>query len=96
MGDTVPHISQTRIELYLDGVPQAHGAQRSIGWYEGRKLEIVVDDVSFELGTASGEGCNCLIDSLHQLLNELSHGREFLIPESCVSRVRTLLEDKTS
>ena len=64
MGDTVPHMSQTNIGLYLDGAPLAYGAQRSAQWYEGRKLEIVVDGKSFEFGTASGEGCNCLIDTL--------------------------------
>ena len=78
MGDTVPHMNQTNIALYPDGAPLAHGAQRSANWYEGRKLEIVVDGNSFELGTASGKGCNCLIDTLRQQLNEMSEGLEFL------------------
>ena len=31
-------------------------------------LDIIVDGVSFEVGQASGVGCNCLIDTLRQAM----------------------------
>ena len=77
MGDTIPHMSQTNIALQLDDMPLTQGSQRSEQWYEGHKLEITVDGRNFELGTASGKGCNCLIDTLRQQLNEMSEGLEF-------------------
>ena len=41
-------------------------ARRQPYWYHGRRLEIVIDGQRFRLGHASGEGCNCLIDTLRQ------------------------------
>ena len=89
MGDTIPHMSQTNIALQLDGMPLTQGLQRSEQWYEGHKVEITVDGKNFGLGTASGKGCNCLIDTLRQQLNEMGEGLEFFIPESSVNKVRS-------
>ena len=36
--------------------------------YEGKVLDIVIDGQSYQLGSASGAGCNCLIDTLRQKL----------------------------
>ena len=66
-GDNVPHMSQLDIRVFADGVQQAV-AMEVPHWYEGRALEIFVNDVAFELGRASGDGCNCLIDTLRQKL----------------------------
>ena len=62
-------------------------------WYEGLKLEVVVDGQHFELGTASGDGHNCLIDTLRKLLNRRCG---FFIPEGSVVDVRNRLEGKHS
>ena len=83
-------MSQTEITLLLDGAPVQH-ARREPYWYEGHVLDIIVDDFHFELGAASGDGYNCLIDTLRLKLNEVRGAK---IPEGCVSRVRELLEDK--
>ena len=91
LGDTVDHISQTQFVLSMDGVQLPSGPRRAPGWYEGHRLVISVDNMRFELGAASGDGCNCLIDTLRQLLNALGG---VLIPQSCVAEVRGLLEDK--
>ena len=93
LGDTVDHISQTQFVLSIDGVKLPDGPKRDPGWYEGHKLVVTVDDMRFELGTASGDGCNCLIDTLRQLLNALG---SVVIPPSCVAEVRGLLEDRHS
>ena len=36
--------------------------------YEGQVLDIVIDSKSYRLGSASGLGCNCRIDTLRQKL----------------------------
>ena len=90
MGDTVPHLSQTEIAVFVDDVRQAN-QQRGPGWYTGKRLRVVIDGKSFELGSASGDGCNCLIDTLRKLLNQQGN---FLIPQGSVEAVRCSLEDK--
>ena len=61
----MPHMNQLDIRVFADGVQQA-AAMVVPHWYEGRALEIYVNDVAFELGRANGDGCNCLIDTLRQ------------------------------
>ena len=77
-------MSQTNIRIFADGVLQSTGEQRPY-WYEGRAVEMFIDDARFGLGRASGDGCNCLIDTLRQKLPAvICH----------VRLVRRLLEDR--
>ena len=88
----MPHIGQTDFILTADGVRQhGNGVRRKPGWYDGKKLEVSVDNMRFELGYATGDGCNCLIDTLRKLLNDLP---SVIIPQGCLPEVRRLLEDK--
>ena len=66
-GDTTPHLQQTQILISVEG-EAVECCQRLPGWWIGQKLEISVDGMCFVLGSASGEGCNCLIDTLRQVL----------------------------
>ena len=66
-GSSVQHMSQTSIQILADGIMQC-ASRRKPYWYEGHRLRIMVDDQQFALGKASGEGCNCLIDTLRQKL----------------------------
>ena len=93
MGDTTGHMCQTEISFIVDGVRQSATHRREPFWYEGLKLEVVVDGQHFELGTASGDGHNCLIDTLRKLLNRRCG---FFIPEGSVVDVRNRLEGKHS
>ena len=61
----MPRMNQLDIRVFVDGLQQA-GAMEEPHWYEGRALEIYVNDVAFELGRASGDNCNCLINTLRQ------------------------------
>ena len=68
LGDNVPHVSETRIRIVADGVEQT-AARRAPYWYRGKVLEIEVGRRWYHLGSASGDGCNCLIDTLRQVLH---------------------------
>lgn len=70
-GSSVQHMSQTSIQILADGIVQC-ASRRKPYWYEGHRLRIMVDDQQFALGKASGEGCNCLIDTLRQKLGVAS------------------------
>ena len=70
-GSSVQHMSQTSIQILADGIMQC-ASRRKPYWYEGHRLRIMVDDQQFALGKASGEGCNCLIDTLRQKLGVAS------------------------
>ena len=61
-------MSQTGIRILAGGVPQTEGERRPSFWYADRAVEIRIDDEVFGLGRASGDGCNCLIDTLRQKL----------------------------
>jgi hypothetical protein len=63
----VPHISETQIRISCNGVEQTE-AHREPYWYRNQVIEIEVDGHTYRLGKASGDGCNCLIDSLRQKL----------------------------
>ena len=63
----MPHISEMNIRIFADDVEQT-AAQRHAFWYRGHKLDIKLDGQAFYLGSASGDGCNCLIDTLRQKL----------------------------
>ena len=66
-GNNVPHMSETRIRIVADGVEQTT-ARRAPYWYRNKILDIELDGHSYHLGSASGDGCNCLIDTLRQVL----------------------------
>ena len=89
LGDTEPHMSQTDITMYLGDHQIVHPPLHA-SWYEDPKFKIAIDNREFTLGTASGDGCNCLIYTMRQLLNAPPH--HYGIPEDSVSRVRHSLE----
>ena len=66
-GDTTPHLQQTEISITLGG-EVVERSQRQPGWWQGKRVEVSVNGIWFVLGRASGESCNCLIDTLRQLL----------------------------
>ena len=74
----------------MNGILQTSGVRRKAFWYEGSVLQIFIDDHLYQLGSASGDGHNCLIDTLRQKLNERPG---VCITEGCVSEVRRLLEE---
>ena len=84
VGDNVPHISETRIRIVADGVEQT-AANKAPYWYQDKVLEIEVDGRSYHLGCASGDGFNCLIDTLRQALPSVM---------CSVAAVRSALEDR--
>ena len=67
LGDNAQHISETRIRIFADSLEQM-AAQRRPYWYRGKIVDIDIAGVSYHLGIASGDGCNCLIDTLRQTL----------------------------
>ena len=66
-GDTTPHLQQTEISI-TSGGDVVERSQRQPGWWQGKRVEVSVNGIWFVLGRASGESCNCLIDTLRQLL----------------------------
>ena len=67
VGDYVPHMNQVDITIRVNGAI-VEQCQREVGWWENQSIEIAVGNINFVLGRASGEGCNCLIDSFKQIL----------------------------
>jgi hypothetical protein len=67
LGNTVPHISETQIRISCNGVEQTE-AHREPYWYRNQVIDIEVDGHTYRLGNASGDECNCLIDTLRQKL----------------------------
>ena len=68
-GDTVPHMRETQITCTADGSELA-GRHRE-GWWE-RYHDVcfsINDREQFVMGKASGDQCNCLIDTLRQQLH---------------------------
>ena len=90
-GGALPHVSQTDVTMFLDGVQVRDGRMPEPYWYAGHTLKICVDGIVFQLGTAKGDDHNCLIDTLRQMLNE-RHGA--LIVQGSVADVRARLEDR--
>ena len=80
----MPHISETRIRILADGVEQI-AANRAPNWYRGHVLDIEIDGKGYHLGSASGDGYNCLIDTLRQVLPGIMCN---------VAAVRSALEDR--
>ena len=66
--DSVPHMRQVNGVCIADGLVVS-GSQRP-RWMECyREVHLVSDTAVFALGRASGDGYNCLIDTLRQVLN---------------------------
>ena len=69
MGDTVPHMRETRITCTADGTRLEGGLRRVNWWRRYADVRFCVNDAGeFSMGHASGDQCNCLIDTLRQHL----------------------------
>ena len=68
-GDSIPHMRETHITCVADG--SNIGGRRSQQWWrQFHDVRFIVDETEhFVMGTASGDECNCLIDTLRQQLN---------------------------
>ena len=68
-GDSVPHMRETGLTCTADGL--GIEGQQSVNWWKQyRNVCFHVNEVNhFEMGTASGDECNCLIDTIRQQLN---------------------------
>ena len=70
MGDGINHIRQTDITCTADGIV-IDGRCKPNWWTRYDEVRFVVNHTEhFVMGTASGEECNCLIDTLRQQLQE--------------------------
>ena len=69
MGDSVPHMRETVITCTADG--NIMEGRLSVNWWRTyTDVRLVVNgEHHFRMGTASGDECNCLIDTLRQQLN---------------------------
>ena len=84
LGDNVPHMSQTRIEILKDGTVLQTGRILAPEWWINHSIVIRIEGVDYFMGVASGNGCNCLIDTLRQCLNLICN----------VAYVRQVLEER--
>ena len=66
-GDSVRHMQETNISITCNGIELLHH-HKVAGWWEHQQVEICVNNLWLVLGRASGQGCNCLIYSLKQIL----------------------------
>ena len=71
LGDTVPHMRETNIRVFADGIEQQSSSQRRApGWWRlCREVRVTTENKDFVMGHASGDGMNCLIDTLRQQLH---------------------------
>ena len=68
-GDSVPHIRETRITCTADGW-EIEGRHSVDWWKQYRDVFFSVNETNhFSMGKASGDECNCLIDTIRQQLN---------------------------
>ena len=84
LGDNVPHMVQTRIQILKDDVAVPTGRPLVAMWWLNHRITVRIESVDYYMGRASGSGCNCLIDTLRQCLNLVCN----------VSYVRQLLEER--
>ena len=81
LGDTVPHMREVNAVCVADG--SAREGLQNINWWLGRQVHFVFQrDLVYFMGSASGDECNCLIDSLRQCLDVICD----------VGRVRSLVQ----
>ena len=81
LGDNVAHMSQTRIEILKDDETLETGRILAPMWWINHRIVIRIEGVDYFMGAASGDGCNCLIDTLRQCLDlvcNVSYVREVL------------------
>ena len=69
IGDSVPHMCETRITCTADGFEMT--GRLCVNWWQQYQCVrfTVNESEQFFMGRASGEECNCLIDTLRQQLN---------------------------
>ena len=68
-GDSVPHMRETRITCTADGW-EIEGRHSVDWWKQYRDVFFSVNEANhFSMGKASGDECNCLIDTLRQQMN---------------------------
>ena len=64
LGDRVPHMRETRITCTADGT-NVEGRLRVNWWQNYTDVRFGInEEAEFSMGHASGEQCNCLIDTL--------------------------------
>ena len=69
MGDSVPHMRETRITCTAGGL-NMEGRLHVNWWRQSNDVRFSVDgEGPFSMGHASGDQCNCLIDTLRQVLD---------------------------
>ena len=69
LGDTVPHMRETRITCTAGGTHVELGPRPVNWWRRYADVRFCVNDAGeFSMGHASGDQCNCLIDTLRQHL----------------------------
>ena len=59
-------MSQTRIEILKDDEALETGRILAPMWWINHRIVIRIEGVDYFMGAASGEDCNCLIDTLRQ------------------------------
>ena len=72
------------IQILSDGVLMDIGVRLAPRWFEGHNVIVRVNNKDFTMGEASGDGCNCLIDTLRQSLGVICN----------VSDIRSMLEQR--
>ena len=68
MGDNVPHMTATAVEILDGGAELLRDVKMPANWHSGRDVVVKVDDSFFHIGSASGGNMNCLIDTLRQVV----------------------------
>ena len=77
----MPHMREVNVVCVADG--SVREGQQNINWWLGRQVHFVFQrDLVYFMGSASGDECNCLIDSLRQCLDVICD----------VARVRSLVQ----
>ena len=68
LGDRIPHMSQTDIQNLRDGALLEARRPLAPLWWRGHSVIVRIEGMDCIMGAASGDGCNCLIDTLRQCL----------------------------
>ena len=69
LGDSVPHIRETDIAVFHNKIHVSSAVELSSLRRARAPIEVRVDNKFYTVGYASGDGCNCLIETLRQKLN---------------------------
>ena len=68
LGDIVPHFREVGCVCVADGQRLQPVRMPSEWWKRYESVHFVLNDEAFQMGEASGDGCNCLNDTLRQSL----------------------------